>query len=72
MPSEMKHAIPQMRNRPQKLLKERLLVSISATCDEHELDANHLSWILCNSPFSESWRMAVDKSIARGESLWNA
>lgn len=70
---EMKHATPQIKNRPQKFLRERLLVSSTwVVWDEHEAKDSHLSWILCKSPFSESWRIAVDKSTARGESLWNA
>jgi hypothetical protein len=32
----------------------------------------HLSWIRCRSPLSESWRIAVDKSTANGESRGNA
>lgn len=68
----MKQARPHIRNSPQKLLKESRLVSTSLICIEHSVRVSHLLWIFWRSPFSESWRMAVDKSTARGESLWNA
>ena len=70
--SAMKHAMPQIRNRPQKLIRESWFESTWLICIEHSLRVSHLLWIFWRSPFSESWRMAVDKSTARGESLWNA
>ena len=66
----MTHAMPHIRKRPQKLVKASLFESVSTV--EHSFLLSHLSWIFCRSPLSESWRMAVDKSMARGESLWNA
>jgi hypothetical protein len=38
----------------------------------HFVAANHSSWILWRWPFSDSVRMAVDKSSAKGESLGKA
>lgn len=67
-----RHAMPHMRKRPQKLLRDSLFESISSSCAVQSCFRSHLSWIFCRSPFSESWRMAVDISTARGESLWNA
>jgi len=69
---EMEHAMPQIRNRPQKLFRERWFSSISLPCAEQSACVSHLLWIFWRSPFSDSCRMAVDKSTARGESLWNA
>lgn len=69
---ERKHATPQIRNRPQKLVRDSRSESTSFIWIEHSLCVSHLLWIFWRSPFSESWRMAVDKSTARGESLWNA
>ena len=65
-------AIPQIRNRPQKLLRESRESSACSDWVEQPSCESHLSWILWSSPFSESWSMAVDMSTARGESLWNA
>lgn len=67
-----KQAIPQIRNNPQKLLSDSWFTSTWFRFVEHSVRDSHLSWIFWRSPFSESWRMAVDKSTARGESLWNA
>jgi len=67
-----KQAIPQMRKRPQKLLSWRRSESISALSKLQELRVIHLSWIRCRSPVSESCRMAVDISSAKGESRGNA
>lgn len=66
----MKHAMPHIRKRPQKLVRASLFESTSTVV--HSFLLSHLSWILCRSPLSESWRMAVERSTARGESLWNA
>lgn len=65
------HASPQMRKRPQKLdrLKEFDPTLLSAP---HSVPANHSSWILWRLPFSDSVRIAVDKSSAKGESLGKA
>lgn len=68
----IKQAIPQMRKRPQKLLSWRRSESISAFSKLQELRVIHLSWIRCRSPVSESCRMAVDMSTAKGESLGKA
>lgn len=67
-----KHAMPQIRKRPQKLLRDNWLELSLLIFAVQSLCSSHLSWIFCRSPFSESWRMEVDKSTARGESLWNA
>lgn len=67
-----KQATAHMRNRPQKLLSESWVSSDWLFCEEHPFLDSHLSWILWSSPFSDSWRIAVDRSTARGESLWNA
>lgn len=66
----MTQAMPHIRKRPQKLVRASLFELASTVA--HSFLLSHLSWILCRSPLSESWRMAVDKSTARGESLWNA
>lgn len=68
----MKQAMPHMRKRPQKLFSERRLSSMGFVWTEHVSFDSHLSWILCSSPFSESCRIAVERSIASGESRWNA
>lgn len=67
-----KHARPQMRKRPQKLPRLNRFESISLSCELQPVRASHLSWILWRSPFSDSVRMAVDRSTARGESLGKA
>lgn len=64
-----KLAMPQMRNRPQKLVRESLVASTWLLFAEHPSSDSHLSWIRWRSPFSDSCRIAVDKSTARGESL---
>jgi hypothetical protein len=68
----MAHARPQTTKRPQKLerLKELELMLLSSV--SHPLTLNHSSWILWRLPFSDSVRIAVDKSSARGESLGKA
>lgn len=69
----MAHARPHTTKRPQKLdrLKEFELIPLSS--DSHPfIPLNHSSWILWRSPFSDSVRIAVDKSSARGESLGKA
>lgn len=68
----MTNAMPHIRNRPQKLLRERRASSIGLSWIEHPLRGSHLSCILWSSPFSDSWRIAVDKSVASRESRWNA
>lgn len=59
-----KQAIPQIRKRPHKLLSERRLSSMGFVWAKHPFLDSHLSWILWSSPFSESWRIAVDRSLA--------
>lgn len=68
----IKQEMPQIKNNPQKLLNDSWFKSAWFKPREHSVRESHLSWIFWRSPFSESWRMAVDKSTARGESLWNA
>lgn len=66
-------ATPQTRNNPQKLLKWSWSGSEFMPLWTMQLVLqNHFLWILCSSPFSESLSIAVDISIARGESLGNA
>lgn len=67
-----KHATPLIRNRPQKLFSESWTASVGLSRPEHRSRGSHLSWIRWSSPFSDSWRIAVDKSTASGESRWNA
>lgn len=66
-----KHATPHMRNKPQKLFRWSRSESSSSFAELHALLVSHLSWILWRSPFSDSERMAVDRSTAKGESLGN-
>jgi hypothetical protein len=66
----MKQAMPQMRKRPQKLLRRSAAMSLP--CGAHVPGFSHLSWMRCRSPFSDSVRIAVERSTARGESRWNA
>ena len=72
MKNARKDATPHMRKRPQKLLRLKRLTSTSLAWVEHPLRDNHLLWILSRSLLSDRERMAVDKSTARGESLWKA
>lgn len=64
--------IPLSRNRPQKLLIWRRSTSCFAPSELQALLISHLSWILWRFPFSDSFNIAVDMSIARGESRGNA
>ena len=68
----MAQALPQSRKRPKKLLGWSWLDSISVLSSLQLLVVNHLSFIRCKSPFSDSCRIAVDKSGVRGESRGNA
>lgn len=68
----MKQATPHRRYRPQKLRRWSWSDSSSVLTELQELPVNHLSLIRWRSPFSERVRIAVDKSIARGESRGNA
>lgn len=72
MARAMKQTIPHIRKRPQKLLSWSRSDSSSAFSMVQALFASHLSWIRWRSPFSESCKMAVDKSMAKGESRGNA
>jgi hypothetical protein len=65
------HASPQIRKRPQKLerLKEFDPTFLSAL---HSELSNLSSWILWRFSFSDSVRIAVDKSSSKGESLGKA
>jgi len=63
--------MPLSRNRPQKFSSSSRSIPCFAPSELHALLVSHLSWILCRSPFSDSFRMAVDMSTARGESLGN-
>lgn len=72
MERETRQAIPHIRKRPQKLLNRSRSESISASSKLQAFCMSHLSWIRCSSPFSESCRIAVDKSTAKGESRGNA
>ena len=67
-----RHIRAHTRKRPQKLPRPSLVAPTSLSSEEQLDRVNHSSWILWSWPLSESWRMAVDKSAARGESLWNA
>lgn len=70
--SASKQANPHMRKRPQKLLSWSRSTSSLAPCKLQGLLISHLSCILCRSPFSESFKIAVDMSTANGESWGNA
>lgn len=72
MKSATKQAIPQIRKRPQKLLSWSLSDSISVFSKVQVLRISHLSRIRWRSPFSDSCRIAVDMSTAKGESRGNA
>lgn len=63
------HAIPHMRNNPQKLVRWSLSDSISSVSEMQPALVNHFSCILWSSPFSDKVSIAVDKSTDRGESL---
>lgn len=73
MDSAATHATPQMRNSAEKLCTSSRddCRSSVADSDDGPVDS-HLSWILCRSPFSDSVRIAVDRSTASGESRWKA
>ncbi|MFS7969742.1 hypothetical protein Hanom_Chr09g00812721 [Helianthus anomalus] len=68
----MQQASPHMKNRPLKLFSSSRSTAAFAPCELQALRVSHLSWILCNSPFSDSFRMALDISTARGESRGKA
>ena len=72
MTRAIKQALPQIRKRPQKLLRWSWFDSISVLSELQRVCKSHLSWILWRSPFSERARIAVDKSTASGESRGNA
>lgn len=68
-----RHTRAQMRKRPQKLPRSSLVAPTLLSSSLAQLGCeNHWSWMLWSLPLSESWRMAVETSAARGESLWNA
>ena len=67
-----KQAEPHSKKSPQKLLSGRRSTSCFAPSELHALLVSHLSWILCRPPFSDSFRIAVDMSIASGESRGKA
>jgi hypothetical protein len=67
-----RHARPQMRKRPQKLDRLKEFDAAPLLSALHSVPLNHSSWILWRLPFSDSVRIAVDKSSARGESLGKA
>jgi len=67
-----RHARPQMRKRPQKLDRLKEFDAAPLLSALHSVALNHSSWILWRLPFSDSARIAVDKSSARGESLGKA
>ena len=67
-----RHARPQMRKRPQKLDRLKEFEAAPLLSALHSVPLNHSSWILWRLPFSDSVRIAVDKSSARGESLGKA
>lgn len=67
-----KQATPQIRKSPQKLLSWSWSDSSSVESELQTLCNSHLSWIRWRSPFSDSCRMAVDKSTANGESRGKA
>lgn len=67
-----KQANPIMKNRPLNLFSSSLSTENSAPCELQALRSSHLLWIFCNSPVSDSLRMAFDISIASGESRWKA
>lgn len=69
---ERTHIRPHMRKRPQKLLRLSRFDSMSVLSLLHPLRTSHLSWILWSSPFSDSVRIMVERSTARGESFWKA
>lgn len=66
-----KQANPHIRKRPQKLLRWSRSDSSSVLSELQALVASHLSWIRWRSPFSDSARIAVDMSTAKGESRGN-
>lgn len=66
------HANPHIAKRPEKLFSSSLSTSNFVVCEVQALLISHLSWILCRSPLSDSFRIAVDKSTATGESRGNA
>ena len=67
-----KQTEPHSKKRPQKLLRWRRSTSCFAPSELHALLVSHLLCILYRSPFSDSFRMAVDMSIANGESRGKA
>lgn len=69
---ERKQANPIIRNRPLNLFSSSLSTASSAPCELQALRISHLLWILCNSPVSDSLRMASEISIARGDSCGKA
>lgn len=72
MASAARHAAPQRRNSAEKLCtRSRSGSRPVVDWGDCPFDS-HLSWILCRSPFSDSARIAVDRSTARGESRGNA
>lgn len=65
--------VPHKRYKPQKLLMRRRLGSESRLLSATQVRLqNHFCWISCNFPLSTSLRIAVEKSMARGESLLKA
>lgn len=73
MRSAVRLKTPHSRYRPQKLIKWSWLGSDSRFFSPGQpILQNHFSWIFRSSPLSESFKIAVDMSIARGESLWKA
>ena len=66
-------AVDQHRTKsPRKLLNWSWSTSVVVPWAVQALLISHLSWILWRSPFSDSFKMAVDMSIAKGQSRGKA
>ncbi|MFS8010163.1 hypothetical protein Hanom_Chr14g01293811 [Helianthus anomalus] len=67
-----KQTNPHIMNRPRKLVNSSWSTSNFVPWELHALLINHLSCILCSSPLSDSFKIAVDISAANGESRGKA
>lgn len=65
-------AQPVIRNRPQNVFSPSSVESCAKLRLVQLSETSHKSWMRCNSPFSASFRMAVEKSIANWEPFGNA